>query len=768
MATGLSTNRVDAYAKVTGTARYTDDLRPANMLVAKVVRSTIAHGKVLRFDLSKAEQVEGVVKILTCFDAPEFLFPTAGHPWSVEKGHQDVADRRLLNEHVRVYGDDIGVVIAENEVAAMQAVRLIKVDYEEYPVYTTVDQAMAEGAKAIHEEKPNNVLVHSKYKIGEGEFDEIVAADPALRVFEGVYETQTVQHCHIEVPVSYAYMENGRVVVVSSTQIPHIVRRVAGQATGLPWGKIRIIKPYIGGGFGNKQEVLYEPLNAWLTTQVGGRPVGLELSREETMACTRVRHAIRFHLKTAVKPDGTLVARQVIAYSNQGGYASHGHAIVANSINAYRHLYHDEKLLEAQAYTVYTNIASGGAMRGYGIPQICFAAESHLDDIARALAIDPVEMRRKNCMQKGYVDPLTGITCHSYGLQECIEKGKVQTDWDKKRAAYANQTGDIRRGVGMAMFSYKTGVYPISLETASARMVLNQDGSAQLQMGATEIGQGADTVFTQMAAQTVGFKMENIHIVSSQDTDITPFDTGAYASRQTYVSGMALKKTAEQFKAKILDYASEMLKRPADELDIAEDEVVDMQSRERLLTMQDLAMEAFYSLTHSVHITAEATNHCKDNTYSFGVTFAEVEVDIPLGKVKVLNIMNVHDSGYLINPKLAEAQVHGGMSMGLGYGLGETLLYNEKGRPLNDNLLDYKLPTAMDTPELQVQFVETVDPSGPYGNKSLGEPPAISPAPAIRNAVLFATGVPVDSLPLNPQKLVEHFTQAGLIEKGEA
>ncbi len=762
MGIGKSINRVDAVEKVTGGAQYTDDFSVPNCLVAKVVRSTIANGWIKSLDLSEAEKVPGVVKIVTCFDVPDIQFPTPGHPWSVEAAHQDISDRKLLNRRVRIYGDDIAAVIAEDEVAAARAARLMKVEYEEYPVYVTPEQAMAEGAVAIHEEHPDNVLKHSAFHIGEVDFDQAIAGEDVC-IVEGEYQTQTVQHCHIEVPVSYAYMEKGRVVVVSSTQIPHIVRRVIGQATGIPWGKIRVIKPYIGGGFGNKQEVLYEPLNAFLTMQVGGRPVKLELSREDTLSCTRVRHAIDLKVKTAVRPDGQLVARQVTAVSNQGGYASHGHAIVANTINNFRHTYHDEKSLQADAYTVYTNIASGGAMRGYGIPQAAYAMESHMDDIACAIGMDPIELREKNCMQQGYVDPMTGITCYSSGLLECIQKGKEYIHWDEKRKAYQNQTGPVRRGVGMALFSYKTGVYPISLETSSARLILNQDGSAQLHMGATEIGQGADTVFIQMAAETIGFSDDNIHIVSTQDTDVAPFDTGAYASRQTYVSGMAIKKTAELFKSKILDYANYMLKIPTDQLDIVDDNIVSKESGEQLLTMEKLAMEAFYSLDYSVHITAETTSHCKNNTFSFGVCFTEVEVDIPVGKIKILDIINVHDSGTLINPKLAEAQVHGGMSMGLGYALGEQLLFDDKGRALNNNLLDYKLPTSMDTPELHADFVQPTDSSGPYGNKALGEPPAISPAPAIRNAVLNATGVAVNSIPMNPQKLVEEFSAAGLI-----
>ncbi|WP_434688629.1 xanthine dehydrogenase subunit XdhA [Hungatella sp. SB206] len=762
MGVGNNMVRVDAIEKVTGGAKYTADLEPKGLLVAKVVRSTIANGVVKSFDLEAALAVPGVVKIVTCFDVPDIQFPTPGHPWSVETAHQDIADRKLLNTRVRVYGDDIAAVIAEDEIAANRAARLVKVEYEEYEPMLTVEAAMAEGATVLHKEKPGNVIAHSSFVVGEGTYQEAVEGEDVVEI-DHVYATQSVQHCHIETPISFAYMEKGRIVVTTSTQIPHIVRRVISQALGIPAGEIRVIKPYIGGGFGNKQDVLYEPLNAFLCTQVGGRGVRMEISREETLACTRVRHAIKCHVKAAVKKDGTLVARKFEAYSNQGGYASHAHAIVANTSNEFKQIYHDEKTLESDAYTVYTNIATGGAMRGYGIPQAAFAAECMADDLAVAVHMDPLEFRMKNCMPEGYVDPHTHVACNTYGLKECMEKGRSYIHWDEKRKEYENQTGPVRKGIGMAIFCYKTGVYPISLETASCRMVLNQDGSMQLQMGATEIGQGADTVFTQMAAETTGITEDKVHILSTQDTDITPFDTGAYASRQTYVSGMAVKKAGLIFKDRILDYAAYMLDKEKDTMDIQNNVVVDKESKEKLLDMAELATTAFYSLDRSIHITAEATSHCKDNTFATGACFAEVEVDMPLGKVKVTNIVNVHDSGKLINPKLAEAQVHGGMSMGLGYALSEELLFDKSGRPLNDNLLDYKLPTSMDTPDLHVQFVELDDPTGPFGNKALGEPPAIPVAPAIRNAVLNATGVAVDSLPLDPQKLVAHFKAAELI-----
>ena len=782
-------------------------MEPRDILHGKVVHATIANGRVKSFDLTEAMKVPGVVKIVTCFDAPDCQFPTAGHPWSVESKHQDICDRRVLNERVRLYGDDIAAVVAENEVAAAQAARLIKVEYEEYEPIVTVEAAMAEGATPLHPDlRKDNVIVHSHMTMGDSDFTfdkGILAAremypGEELIAVEEEYDTPRISHCHIELPVSWAYVDtNGKVTVVCSTQIPHIVRRCTAQALGIPVGQVRIIKPYIGGGFGNKQDVLYEPLNAFLSMSVGGRPVRLEISREETISGTRTRHAIKGKCKGLMTKDGRILARKIDAFANNGAYASHGHAICANCGNVFKDLYRDELGCEVDCWTVYTSSPTAGAMRGYGIPQAVWFAECLTDDLADRIGMDPCEFRLKNCMEEGFVDPANGITFHSYGLKRCIEEGKSYIRWDEKWKQYRNQTGPVRKGVGMAIFCYKTGVHPISLETSSARMVLNQDGSMQLCMGATEIGQGADTVFSQMASETTGISFDKVYIVSTQDTDTTPFDTGAYASRQTYVSGMACKKCGEEFRGKILEYAAYMLNHDltdlsktvyadqvkeaagrlrealglgADEdvtaemLDIVDSKVVVSGGDPVLFDVAVVADTAFYSLDRSVHITAEVTNHCKDNTFSSGCCFVEVEVDMPLGLVTMKDIVNVHDSGVLINPKTAAAQVHGGMSMGLGYGLSEELLVDEKtGKTLNNNLLDYKIPTAMDTPELNVRFIQLDDPTGPYGNKSLGEPPAIPVAPAIRNAILNATGVHMNMTPMTAQRLIAKFKEKGLI-----
>ena len=756
---GKSVPRVDAYEKVTGRAKFTDDLVPPRCLVAKVLHATIGNGIVTSIDTSEAEKMEGVVKVVTFYDVPDHCYPTPGHPWSVEPAHQDVADRNLLTGRVRYYGDDIAAVIAEDEIIAARALKKIKVEYEEYPVEIHPRKSMYGSRPPIHFDKKDNVLARSNYFIGDVD----KGMEQSETVVKGTYKTPIVQHCHIENPISYAYMEKGRIVVVTSTQIPHIVRRVIGQALGIPWGNVRVIKPYIGGGFGNKQDVLYEPLNAFLTTQVGGRPVKMDISREETFCNTRTRHSIEFDLAAGVDKEGKLLAKDMHSYSNQGAYASHGHAIAANGLTSWRLQYACPNI-RGEAYTIYTNTPVGGAMRGYGIPQVCFAIESFMDDVAHAIHMDPLEFRRKNLIQGYYEDVyLKPIAANTNGIFECLEKGADYIHWDEKRKEYAHQTGDVRRGVGMSLFSYKTGVWPISLEIAGARLSLNQDGSVQLTLGATEIGQGADTVFSQMVAETLHTDMEHVHIQTVQDTDSAPFDTGAYASRQSFVTGTAVRHCAEILRDKILAYAKTLLP----EIDTREFELRNnwiCAGGEQVISLAALAEESYYSLTNSSVLTAEVSEQVKKNTIATGCCFAEVEVDLKLGKIKILHIINVHDSGKLLNPQLAEMQVHGGMSMGMGYGISEQLILDEKtGRPLNGNLLDYKLMTMLDTPDIKADFVELDDPMGPYGNKALGEPPAIPCAPAIRNAVLHATGISFHEIPLTPQRLIDGFQKAGLI-----
>ena len=464
---GQAVTRLDAYDKAMGRIKYTDDMCPSGALVIRVLHSTVANGIVKSIDTSEAEKIPGVVRVFTCFDLKEkHYFPTAGHPWSTDPHHQDIADRLIMTDHPLFYGDDIGAVVAEDEVAASQALAILEksVEYEELPFVLDAQEAMEEGAPLLHEKFPNNVLAHTEIHMGSVEE---AIKEPGLTKCEGWYETQPVQHCHIENFICYAYGEGDRTVVVSSTQIPHIARRVIGQATGMDWGKFRVIKPYVGGGFGNKQDVLYEPLREWIYLQLGGRLVKLDVPREETFICNRIRHAIRYHITSWMRPDGSFAARTIKAWCNNGAYSSHGHAIAAKGLNAFPQLYPCDNI-DGETWTVYTNRSVAGAMRGYGMPQASYAFECHAEDCARAMGMDPLEFRRKNLMPVGYYHAFSQNELYSDTFNQCFDKGAEIIGYYDKVKKYAKQKGDIRRGIAVSTFWYNTAVYPIALETSSS------------------------------------------------------------------------------------------------------------------------------------------------------------------------------------------------------------------------------------------------------------------------------------------------------------
>lgn len=757
---GNRVERLDGVAKVTGKAKYADDYFEREMLVGKVLRSPYAHAKIKSINSSKALALEGVEAVITHNDLPKIKFSTAGHPWTFDEAHRDVEDRLIITDKVRFWGEPVAAVVATDEIIAKRALKLIEVEYEVLPFVLDQEDAIKDEAPLIHEEKPNNIISSFGNEVGEIE-KELEYAD---RVFTGEFNTSTVQHCHIENHSAYAYIESdGRIVIVTSTQIPHIVRRIVGQALGLPWGKIRVIKPYIGGGFGNKQDVVVEPLTAAMTIAVNGRPVRYALNREECFIDTRVRHAMRFRFRTGVSKEGKLLGIYIKNLVNNGAYASHGHSVTMSCGSKFRPLY-DFNAIKYDPKTIYTNLPVAGAMRGYGVPQIVFALESHLDDIARELHIGPIEFRLKNLVKQNHVDPSSKNVVRSMGLPQCLEKGRELIKWDEKKELYKNQTGNKRRGVGMACFSYFAGTHPVSLEAAGARIVMNQDGSVQLQIGATEIGQGSDTVFAQMTSEVLGIPVDMVHVISNQDTDITPFDTGSYASRQTFVTGAAVKKAAMEIKHKVLQFASRKNGLDIDVMDIVDCNIVEKRTGIVVCSLEQIALESFYDRIYSCPITSDTSVNIRTNVVAYGATFAEVEVDVRTGQITVLEIYNIHDSGIIINPMLAEGQVHGGVSMALGYALSEQMIFDEKtGKTLNNNLLDYKLQTILDTPTIESAFVEIPDDAGSFGQKSLGENTTLSPAPAIRNAVLDATGVAFNRIPMNPQRVFEKFKEEGLI-----
>ena len=751
--------RVDAIAKVTGRARYTDDYMMAGMCYAKYVRSPIAHGYADNIDCDEARSLPGVLAIFTWEDIPDITFATAGHAWMLDESKQDVADRQLLTRHVRHHGDAVAIVVARDELTAEKAAQRVHVDWQPLPVITTPEAALAPDAVNIH--PGGNLLKQSEMSTGDVQ----QTIDEADYQIQGRYQTPVIQHCHMEGVTCFAWMEeNARITIVSSTQIPHIVRRVVAQSLGISWSMVRIIKPYVGGGFGNKQDVLEEPMAAFLTTKLGGIPIKVSLSREECFLASRTRHAFTLDGKLGLNRDGTLKGFSLDVLSNTGAYASHGHSIASAGGNKVAYLY-PRSAYAYRAKTCYTNLPSAGAMRGYGAPQVVFAVEAMLDDAAAALGLDPVDVRLRNAACEGDTNPLTGKTIYSAGLPECLRKGRELFEWDKRREESLNQQGRIRRGVGVACFSYTSNTWPVGVEISGARLLMNQDGCIHVQTGATELGQGADTVFSQMVAETVGVPINYIHVISTQDTDVTPFDPGAFASRQSYVAAPALRKAAQMLKEKIIDYAAVMLHQSAMNLTLSNGNIILIDAPQTpLLSLADLAMDSFYHPERGGQLSAESSVKTTTNPPAYGCTFVDLSVDIDLCKVTINRILNVHDSGRILNPLLAEGQVHGGMGMGIGWALFEEMIIDaESGIVRNPNLLDYKMPTMPDIPALESAFVETLEPQSAYGHKSLGEPPIIPVAAAIRNAVRMATGVAINTLPLTPKRLFESFQQAGLV-----
>ena len=761
MTIGKSVNRVDAFAKVTGRAEYTEDFYRPDMLIAKYFRSTISHGYVKKIDIEKAENLEGVEAVFTYKDVPNIKFATAGHPFSLDPAYKDIEDKLLLTQNIRFMGDEIAVVVAENEIIANNALKLIKVFYEEFKPLLEPDDILGKQARQIHKGSSNILNEHS-YECG-GKIDE--ALKNSDYVTKGKYMTPMVHHCHIENHISYAYMDDlNRIIIVSSTQIPHIARGIIGQALDIPLSQIRVVKPFIGGGFGNKQDVILEPMVAFLTQKLDGRGVQINLSREECMIGTRNRHPFHIKVKTGFMKDGTITAIKTDAISVTGAYASHGHSVASAGGSKQSCLY-PRAALKYNAKTIYANIPVAGAMRAYGSPQILYALESNIEDAALITGIDSVEFRLKNIIKKGDIDKLTNKEILSCGLSECLIKGRDLISWDKKKKEYKKfKTGDIRKGLGVACFSYASGVYPICVEIAGIRLVMNQDGTVHVQVGATEIGQGSDTVVAQMVSETLGLDFKNIFVVQTQDTDISPFDPGAYASRQAYVISNAVLKAAKLLKQRILNHAFLMTDNNSKEMDIIKNNIVLKENNKFVLSIKELALDSFYHKERGHQLSAEVSKKTTANPSVFGCTFVDITVDIPLCKIKINKIINLHDSGVILNPVQAEAQVHGGVSMGIGAALSEEVLIDsETGYIYNNNLLDYKMPTFTDVPKIDCHFVETFEPTSGYGNKALGEPPAITPSPAIRNAFLDATGLKINFLPMSPNKLFDLFRENGLL-----
>ncbi|HLX58582.1 MAG TPA: molybdopterin cofactor-binding domain-containing protein, partial [Ktedonobacteraceae bacterium] len=688
-------------------------------------------------------------------DVQRIPYTTAGQSWPEPGPH----DQYSLDYMVRFVGDRVAAVAAETPEIAEQALKLIHVDYEIKPALLDPRKSMNPDAPRIHPEPESyriqdasrNIAAHLHAEVGDVERG---FAESDL-VVEGEYIVPQVQQTPIENHIVITYWdEDDRLVVRTSTQVPYHVRRIIAPIIGLSPRRIRVIKPRIGGGFGVKQEVLLEDICALLTI-ASDRPVKLEFSRAEEFRSSRSRHPQILRMKTGVKRDGTMVANQMTLLANTGAYGTHSMTVQSNTGSKTLPLYPCPNI-RFEAEVVYTNLPPAGAFRGYGVPQGCFALECHIDEVAKQLGMDALEFRRKNWIKEGDENPLAKAlgegkegydqVIQSCGLPQCLQIVEERLSWKEKRGK--GGTGRYRRGVGAAIAMHGTAI--AGLDMAGASIKLNDDGSFNLLVGATDIGTGSDTVIAQIAAEVLGVRVEDI-IMHSSDTDFTPFDTGAYASSTTYISGGAAKKAAEQVRAQILEVAGQMLKANPETLTI-KNRVI-MAPAGDTVTISQVALHSLH-VENQQQIMATASWMSYESPPPFAAQGAEVEVDTETGMVRVLRAVSAVDAGRVINPITAEGQIEGGATQALGYGVCEEMVYDQNGALLTTNLSDYRIFSAPDMPKMETYIVETSDPFGPFGAKAIAEIPIDGMAPAVANAVADALGVRVHQIPLTPERVL--------------
>ncbi len=753
---GKKTIRVDGRALVKGKPVFTDDVEIQNLLHLKVLRSPHAHARIKSIDTSEALAMEGVVAVLTHEDFPPHYFTTAGQGYP----EPSPRDMLVLDSVVRFVGDRVAVVAAESRELAENALAGIKVDYELLPAVFDPLESMAgsvvihpeQGATGIHDAK-RNIAAHFNVEIGNVE----KALEESEHLYEGVYSTPYVQQASIEPHVCLSWWdENDRLVIRTSTQVPFHVRRIVAEVLDLPIYKIRVIKPRIGGGFGGKQEILNEELCAAVTLKTGF-PARLEFTREEEFYAARTRHPQTVKIRIGLKPDLTINAMDMNILENTGAYGAHALTVMSVTAQKTLSLYRVPNV-RVDANAVYTNLPVAGAYRGYGAPQGFFALEVLMDEIAHDLGIDPIVLRHKNYVRVGDEIPIAKalgegregvpIKILSSGLEECLEEGRKLVGWEKIRTE--PKAGVVKRGVGVAIAAQGSGIPGIDMGSVFLKM--NEDASFNLLAGATDLGTGSDTALAQIAAEVLEVPVEKI-LVYSADTDLTPFDTGAYASSTTYVSGGAVKKAAEKIKTQLLELGKKLL--GVKEATIQDGYVIG-DNGERI-SYREICTRTFYT-DEQTQIMATASHISYDSPPPFNATFADVSVDTETGIVKVNKIVSVTDSGRIINPQMAEGQAEGAIPQSLGMALSEYMVFDEKGAPLNKDFYQYHIYTAIDMPEIITKFVSTNEPTGPFGAKAAAEIPVNGPAPAVINAIYNACGVRIRKLPVAPEELLRELS----------
>ena len=760
---GHSHPRVDGMEKVTGTARFSPDVKLPRMIVGKILRSPYPHAKVLHIDTSKALRLPGVKAIVTTEDTPRGKRNRGSTTYHFDdQGAKDapatpmVMDQTVFCEDVaRFVGDEVAAVAAVDEETALEALSLIKVDYEPLPMVFDPLKAMEPGAPLVHEVERN---IAYKFVIRRGDVEK--GFDAAYVIHEDTYATQLQHQAYLGPTGCVADVDgSGRVSIWTELQSPFRARRLLADMIGLPTSKVRVFQTHVGGGFGGKHFKRLQPICALLALKAR-RPVRLCLTREEEFISSPPRHATHIRLKMGASRDGALVAKETYIVLNSGAYGEVGPIILDTMTKRVDSLYRFTNI-KTDSFLVYTNTVPGGAFRGFGNPPMDFALESHMDMLAEKLAMDPVELRLKNARRVGEVS-VHGWEVKSCALTECIDKAAEAIRWKEKRVKRA---GKKLRGLGIGCMIHVSGCryYP-GFYGSNAVVTIGDNGQVYLFSGESELGQGCKTVMAQITAEELGIRVEDI-VVPDLDTDFSPHSLGAYADRTTHIGGNATRLAAIEAREQLFEFAAEMLEADPGDLVAQDRKIFPKGSPQRSVTFQEVARRSWFRTggkeivgrgswdPPSVPPDPENQYGNVSSAYTFGAQIAEVEVDPRTGKVTVLNFAAAHDVGKAINPMAVEGQLEGALVQGAGYGLMEDMV-GVDGRIYNANFINYRLPTILDISPMNIMMVESNDPVGPYGAKGVAEPALVATAPALANAIYDAVGVRITSLPVTPQKIL--------------
>lgn len=747
----------DSMQLLLGKPVYVEDIAPKDALAVKLLRSPHANAIVEEINVSVAKKVPGVVDIYTWEDVPKQRFAIAGQTYPEPSPY----DRLILDRHVRFVGDVVAIIAAENEKAALKAMKLIKVNYK-----------ILEPVLDFHQAKDNEILVHpeedwlaqvpvggdAKRNLvaseisGDGDVDAVLA--DCDEVLEHAYHMRSFNQAMMETFRTYTELDRyGRLHVISSTQIVFHVRRILSRALGIPKSKIRVEKPRIGGGFGAKQTAVSEVYPAFVTLKTG-RPAQLIFTREESQIAGSPRHEMEVRVRLGADKDGHIRGLDLYTLSNSGAYGEHGPTTVGLSGHKSIPLYTGG--LEAFRFgydVVYTNTMAAGAYRGYGATQGIFALETSVNELAEKLGIDPTIIREKNMLREGMKMPAYyGETANACALDKCMARCKELFHWNEKYPVRDMGNGKVRAaGVAMAM----QGSCISNVDVGSATVKLADDGTFNLIIGAADMGTGCDTILAQMVAECMDCSVDDVAVFGA-DTDASPYDSGSYASSTTYITGKAVEMACAKLKTQLCGIAAGMLGCSTEEV-VFENGRVKQINTEKSVSLAEISVKD--QVNNDIAAVATASHSSPVSPPPYMVGMVEIELDKDTGEVKILDYVAVVDCGITINPALARIQTEGGIVQGIGHTLFENITYDRNGRPIESSFLQYKVPTRLDMGHLRVEFENSYEPTGPFGAKSIGEIVINTPAPAIAHAIYRATGVWHRELPITPEKILMSMPQ---------